>query len=172
MSVNVNVSKRQAADHDLVEDVQAVLTATGVDGRFLNLEITESVIMANTNSIAEVLSQLKKLGVAIHMDDFGTGYSSLSCLHRFPIDVLKIDREFVNTMDSNREYAGVVQTVVALAHNLNMAVTVEGVENRDQLSQLVALDADFAQGFFFSKPMDSEEATALISSPYRWLPAA
>ena len=172
LSINVNVSRRQAADHALIEDVQAILDSTGIDGKFLNLEITESVIMSNVNSIAGVLTELKELGIAIHMDDFGTGYSSLSCLHRFPIDVLKIDREFVNTMDRNRDYAGVVQTVVALAHNLNMAVTVEGVENRDQLSQLVALDADFAQGFFFSKPLDIEEATALISTPYRWLPAA
>ena len=128
--------------------------------------------MANPDSITDVLRQLRELGVQIHMDDFGTGYSSLSYLHRFPIDVLKIDREFVSTMGSHKDYAGVVQTVVVLAHNLNMEVIVEGVETREQLAQLVALDCDHAQGFYFAEPLDADDARELLLSKPHWIPAS
>ena len=168
LSVSVNVSKRQAADPSLVQEVEKVLDSTGIPGSCLKLEITESVIMSNPDSIAKLLGQIKKLGVQIHMDDFGTGYSSLSCLHRFPIDLLKIDREFMGLMDGNREYTGVVHTLVVLAHNLNMEVTVEGVENQEQLSQLLALDSDYAQGFYFSKPVSAEQAQQLLLDPPIW----
>ncbi len=172
LAISVNVSKRQVAEPGLVKTVKEILQSTGVDGRYLKLEITESVIMANPDSITEVLGQLRELGVQIHMDDFGTGYSSLSYLHRFPIDVLKIDREFVSTMGSTKDYAGVVQTVVVLAHNLNMEVIVEGVETRAQLSQLIALDCDHAQGFYFAKPLDPDEARDLLASRPHWIPAS
>ncbi len=168
LAISVNVSKRQVAEPDLVKTVKEILQSAGVDGRCLKLEITESVIMANPDSITEVLGQLRELGVQIHMDDFGTGYSSLSYLHRFPIDVLKIDREFVSTMGSNKDYASVVQTVVVLAHNLNMEVIVEGVESREQLAQLVALDCDHAQGFYFAEPLDADDARELLASRPLW----
>lgn len=172
LAVSVNVSKRQVAEPGLVKTVKDILDETGLEGRFLKLEITESVIMANPESITEVLGQLRALGVQIHMDDFGTGYSSLSYLHRFPINVLKIDREFMSTMNANKDYAGIVHTVIVLAHNLNMEVVVEGVETRDQLAQLIALDCDHAQGFYFAKPLDPDEARELLTSRPHWIHAA
>ena len=172
LAISVNVSKRQVAEPGLVKTVKEILQSVGVDGRYLKLEITESVIMANPDSITEVLRQLRELGVQIHMDDFGTGYSSLSYLHRFPIDVLKIDREFVSTMGSTKGYAGVVQTVVVLAHNLHMEVIVEGVETREQLAQLIALDCDHAQGFYFAEALDPDKATELLMSSPHWIHAS
>jgi len=172
LAVSVNVSKRQVAEPGLVQTVKEVLERTGIDGRCLKLEITETVIMANPDSITEVLHQLRELGVQIHMDDFGTGYSSLSYLHRFPIDVLKIDREFMSTMNANKDYAGVVRTIVVLAHNLNMEVIVEGVETSDQVSKLVALDCDQAQGFYFAEALDPDKAKELLMSRPHWIPAS
>jgi EAL domain-containing protein (putative c-di-GMP-specific phosphodiesterase class I) len=128
--------------------------------------------MQNPDAIAEVLDKLKALNVQLHMDDFGTGYSSLSYLHRFPLDVLKIDRAFMATMSANNDYKDVVQTVVALAHTLNMQVNVEGVETDEQAAQLKALRCDFAQGYFFSPPLTAEDATALMGSDRQWLKTA
>jgi EAL domain-containing protein (putative c-di-GMP-specific phosphodiesterase class I) len=102
------------------------------------------------------------------MDDFGTGHSSLSCLHRFPIDVLKIDRAFADTLGSSRDYAAVVQAIVTLAHNLNVRVVAEGVETPQHMVQLQALDCDFAQGYHFSKPIPAALALSLISDGPRW----
>jgi diguanylate cyclase (GGDEF)-like protein len=172
LSVSVNVSKRQVAEPGLVDTVQAILRETGLKGSQLKLEITESVIMENPDSIAEVLERLKGLGVHVHMDDFGTGYSSLSYLHRFPLDVLKIDRAFIGTMSEDDDYADVIHTVVAMAHTLNMQVTVEGVETHEQLAQLMALDCDYAQGYYFSKPIPAEKVRAIIANEPEWLKAA
>jgi EAL domain-containing protein (putative c-di-GMP-specific phosphodiesterase class I) len=169
LTMSVNVSRRQIVDPAIVDDVRTTLESTGVEPASLKLEITESVIMADPDATARVLGELKNLGVQIHMDDFGTGYSSLSCLHRFPIDVVKIDREFMTTMDGNHGYAGVVHTVVVLAHKLNMRVTVEGVETEGQLSQLRALEADYAQGFHIARPLPPERAEHLIAADRRWL---
>ena len=106
------------------------------------------------------------------MDDFGTGYSSLSYLHRFPLSVLKIDRAFMATMSANNDYKDVVQTVVALAHTLNMQVNVEGVETDQQAAQLKALRCDYAQGYHFSPPLTAEDATKLMGSDRQWLKTA
>jgi diguanylate cyclase (GGDEF)-like protein len=173
LSVSVNVSKRQVAQPDFVDDVRQILAEHHLEGTQLALEITESVIMENPDSIAEVLEQLKDLGVEIHMDDFGTGYSSLSYLHRFPLDVLKIDRAFVSSMSDNTDYADIIHTVVALAHTLSMRVIVEGVETERQLARLMALNCDFAQGYYFSKPLDAKGAGGILESRPKWLkPAA
>lgn len=169
LSMSVNVSKRQVAEAGFVDVVKKVLEETKLDGEYLRLEITESVIMANADTVTTVLNQIKELGVQLYMDDFGTGYSSLSYLHRFPIDVLKIDREFMSTMNANKNYAGVVQTVVVLAHNLNMEVIVEGVETRDQLAQLITLDCDKAQGFYFSEPLPADQARLLLVKRPHWI---
>jgi diguanylate cyclase (GGDEF)-like protein len=172
LSISVNVSKRQVAHPAFVEDIRRILQESELDGSRLKLEITESVIMQNPDAIAEVLDKLKALNVQLHMDDFGTGYSSLSYLHRFPLDVLKIDRAFMATMSANNDYKDVVQTVVALAHTLNMQVNVEGVETDEQAAQLKALRCDFAQGYFFSPPLTAEDATALMGSDRQWLKTA
>ncbi len=172
MAMSVNVSRQQLAQPEFVDHVQEILRETGVDSTSLKLEITESVIMENPDSVAEALRRLKTLGAEIHMDDFGTGYSSLSYLHRLPIDVLKIDRAFMSSLSANNDYSDVVHTVVALARTLQMQVTVEGVEAEDQLTRLQALDCDYAQGYLFSKPMKAEAAAEMIDADRRWLTAA
>ncbi len=172
LSVSVNVSKQQVAQRGLVDTVGRILSSTGVPGSCLNLEITESAIMEKPESIAEVLARLKDLEVEIHMDDFGTGYSSLSYLHRFPLDVLKIDRAFVSMLSANHNYAEVINTVVAMAHALNMKVTVEGVMTIEQLVQLKALKCNYAQGYYFSEPLEAPAATAIIRSEPKWLKSA
>jgi diguanylate cyclase (GGDEF)-like protein len=173
LTMSVNVSKRQVAQPGFVEDVQQILRDRGVDGSRLALEITESVIMENPDSIAEVLGQLKALKVEIHMDDFGTGYSSLSYLHRFPLDVLKIDRAFVSTMSDDTDYADIIHTVVALAHTLNMQVIVEGVESEEQLARLMSLNCDYAQGYYFSEPRGAMGVAEILEAQPVWLkPAA
>ncbi|MFB3137815.1 MAG: putative bifunctional diguanylate cyclase/phosphodiesterase, partial [Phycisphaerales bacterium] len=166
LSISVNVSKREVAEPGFVQEVRRLLRTTGIDGPQLKLEITESVIMDNPEHIIEVLRQLKQLGIELHMDDFGTGLSSLSCLHKFPLDVLKIDRAFVTTMGPNREYAAFVHTIVTLAHSLDMKVTAEGIETPEQLAQLLALDCDYGQGYLFSKPLSASEAEAIIDRKY------
>lgn len=167
--ISVNLSKRQVAEHGLVDVVKNILQENELNGKYLRLEITESVIMTNADTITTVLEEIKELGIQLYMDDFGTGYSSLSYLHRFPIDVLKIDREFMSTMNANKNYAGVVHTVVVLAHNLKMEVIVEGVETRDQIAQLIALECDKAQGFYYSEPRPANEIEKLLTSTPHWI---
>lgn len=162
LSVSVNISKRQILEPNFVADICHILGQAGIPGSMLKLEITESVIMSDPKKIVEVLGSLHELGVDLHMDDFGTGHSSLSCLHLFPLDVLKIDQAFVKTMESNREYAAIVDAIVTLAHNLNMKVTAEGIEESDQIAQMIALDCDYGQGYYFSRPVPPELAEELI----------
>jgi diguanylate cyclase (GGDEF)-like protein len=168
-SVSVNVSRQQLVHPELVDDVRKILCSSCVGNGSLKLEITESVIMEDPDAVSEALRRLKALGVEIHMDDFGTGYSSLSYLHRLPIDVLKIDRSFMSTLNADHSYADVVHTVVALARTLHMGVTVEGVEAQEQVAQIKALGCDYAQGFYFSAPLSIESATKLIASDQHWL---
>ncbi len=165
LTMNVNLSKRQLRQGDLVEIVKGIVRDTGVDPRWLKLEVTESVIMDSPEHITNVLQQLKDLGVGLCMDDFGTGHSSLSCLHRFPIDVMKIDRTFVLNTDGNREYAAVIHAIITLAHTLHMTVVGEGVETAGQLAQLQALECDWAQGNYFSKSMNVEAVEAYLAGP-------
>jgi EAL domain-containing protein (putative c-di-GMP-specific phosphodiesterase class I) len=108
------------------------------------------------------LNQLKSLGVSLQMDDFGTGYSSLSCLHRLPLNGIKIDRSFVNSVGERRDYAAVIQGIITMARNLGMTLVAEGIETADQAVMLQTMDCDAAQGFFFSKPMDVKAAQAYI----------
>jgi diguanylate cyclase (GGDEF)-like protein/PAS domain S-box-containing protein len=159
--VSVNLSSRQFAQPDLVEQVSLILQETNLHPRYLKLEITESVVMQNAEVATTMLQQLKKLGIQLAIDDFGTGYSSLSYLHRFPIDTLKIDRSFINRIDIDGENLEIVRTIVTLAWNLGMDVIAEGVETAKQLAQLKALKCEYAQGYFFARPMVYEDATAL-----------
>ncbi|TWU36180.1 putative bifunctional diguanylate cyclase/phosphodiesterase [Novipirellula artificiosorum] len=162
ISVSVNVSKRQIADHDFVELLGDVLQTYEVPAELLNLEITESLIMETPEDITERLTRISNLGVQIHMDDFGTGHSSLSCLHRFPIDVLKIDRSFVATMQPGDDYESIVHAIITLAHNLDTKVIAEGIETPRQLQQLRELDCDCGQGYLYSKPKSIDELEDLL----------
>jgi diguanylate cyclase (GGDEF)-like protein len=164
LTVNVNLSLKQFMQPNLVRQIEHILAETGVSPNRLNLEITESMVAENAESIVSMLLQLKTLEVGLHIDDFGTGYSSLSHLHRFPIDALKIDRSFVSNMSADEESLEIVKTIMALAQNLGMAVTAEGVETADQLALLKGLGCKLSQGYYFSRPVDAQKATALILS--------
>jgi len=163
LSISVNLSVKQLADESLVEQVSRIIRETDVDPACLKLEITESAVMEDLAKLRSRLAELKALRVQLILDDFGTGYSSLSCLHQFPIDGLKIDRAFIQSMGLRRDYAAVVQAIVTLAHNLGIQVVAEGVENVDQLVQLQVLECDQAQGYHFGKPMPASEADAFIA---------
>lgn len=170
--VSVNVSRRQMLDPNFADRVEAILREFDVEARRLHIEVTENAVMHGEANVIEALSRLRRLGSRILMDDFGTGHSSLSCLHRFPIDVLKIDRAFVDTMSNNRDYAAVVQAIVGLAHNLRVRVVAEGVETAHQLAQLQSLDCDFAQGYLFSRPLPPAQASDVLRSGGCWARAA
>jgi EAL domain-containing protein (putative c-di-GMP-specific phosphodiesterase class I) len=167
LTLAVNLSAKQFAQPDLVERVRRVLAETGVAGATLKLEITEGVIMQNTELVTETLHALKALGVQIHIDDFGTGYSSLSYLHRLPLDALKIDRSFV-APGATQESLQLVRTMVALAHALGVAVVTEGVETEELLRELRGLSCEYGQGYLFSRPLPTEGIDALFATDPTW----
>ena len=162
----VNLSVKQFSQQDLIEKVAAILQETKLAPTSLKLEITESAVMENVDTATKMLKELRELGVQLAMDDFGTGYSSLSNLHRFPINTLKIDRSFITRMVENNENAEIVRTISGLAQNLGMDVVAEGVETREQLNILRALGCKYGQGYFFSKPLDTQSAEAFICETY------
>jgi EAL domain-containing protein (putative c-di-GMP-specific phosphodiesterase class I) len=162
--ISVNLSSNQFTQPDLPAHVRRILNETGLEAKYLKLEITETVVIENPESAGEMLRQLRTLGVRVCLDDFGTGYSSLSYLLRFPIDTLKIDRSFVNGIGTGAENASIVKTIIALAHNMGMDVTAEGVETQEQLDYLHSLNCEHAQGYLFSKPVDAAKAFALVST--------
>ena len=164
LTISVNLSAVQLAQPDLVDRITEILEETGLDGRDLCLEITESAIMRDEAAAAATFSRLKDLGVRIHVDDFGTGYSSLAALHRYPVDALKIDRSFVSSMETSGEKAEIVHTIATLAHQLGMKVIAEGVENTEQLERLREMGCDRGQGYLFSKPALGEVAEAILSA--------
>jgi EAL domain-containing protein (putative c-di-GMP-specific phosphodiesterase class I) len=151
----VNLSARQFAQPELVSSIAAVLEETGLPPSALELELTESLFMHDVAQGVNLLHELKSLGVALSIDDFGTGYSSLSYLRNFPIDVLKIDRSFVNDIATDADDAAIVVSVIALAHNLELRVIAEGVESEEQLEFLRRHGCDEIQGFYFSRPVDA-----------------
>jgi diguanylate cyclase (GGDEF)-like protein/PAS domain S-box-containing protein len=165
LEMNINLSRRQLDQDDLIGTLRRIIDETGVNPESLKLEVTESAMMESPERVTDLLNELKGLGVKLCMDDFGTGYSSLSCLHHFPIDVLKIDRTFILNTDNNREYAAVIHAIITLAHTLKMTVVGEGVESGGQLAQLQALECDAAQGNFFSKPLSVTAAEAYMRGP-------
>ncbi|HEX7241998.1 MAG TPA: EAL domain-containing protein, partial [Longimicrobiaceae bacterium] len=168
LAVSVNLSVRQLRQAHLGEEVREILEETGLDPRSLKLEITESVIMEKAEGAASALEELRALGVQLHMDDFGTGYSSLSYLHRLPLHALKIDRSFVSRMDSEFKMSQLVRTIVPLAHTLGLAVVAEGVETPSQLAVLRGLRCEYAQGYFFSLPLEPRRVRELLATDPRW----
>ncbi|MDP9348672.1 MAG: EAL domain-containing protein [Gemmatimonadota bacterium] len=168
LTVSVNLSGRQLAQPDLVEQVARTLRDTGADPRGLKLEVTESVVVENPESAAETLRSFRALGIEMYMDDFGTGYSSLSYLHRLPLDALKIDRSFVSRIGVDPEGTVVVRTIATLAHSLGLSVVAEGVETPEQLRILRELGCEYAQGYLFSRPVDAEATRALLETDPRW----
>ena len=162
-SVAVNLSAIQFHRQDLCGVVQQVLGETGLEAKFLELEITESTIMKDVDRAVQTLRELKSLGVRLSVDDFGTGHSSLNYLRRFAVDVLKIDQSFVRDITTDPDDAMITRTIVDLAHNLRMKVIAEGVETEAQLDFLLSNRCDEMQGYYYSKPLPVEAYTALLA---------
>jgi len=162
LTISVNLSVKQFSQPDYVAQIEQTLLETGLEPRHLKLEITESVLMENASATAEILRQLRALKIQLSIDDFGTGYSSLSYLHRFPINTLKIDRSFVSCIGQEGETSEIVQTIITLAHHLNMDVIAEGIETAEQLALLQSLQCEQGQGYFLSKPLDYLATEQLI----------
>lgn len=162
LSISVNLSSKQLSQISFVAQIDQILQQTELTPQSLKLEITESAIMARPDAAASVLEQLKNRGIQLCVDDFGTGYSSLAYLHRFPIDVLKIDRSFIHQIDEQAEGFAIIRAIVTLAENLGLSVVAEGIETTQQMVQLQDLHCDYGQGYFFSKPLNQQAAETLL----------
>ena len=169
--VSVNLSGRQLDTSTLIDNVADILERTGLDSGLLGLEITESVVMRDPEASTTALRKLKDLGVRIAVDDFGTGYSSLAYLRRFPVELLKVDRAFVDGLGGDPgdvEDRAIVEAVVSLAHTLGMKAIAEGVETAEQLAELRAMGCDMAQGFLISRPLTAPDFDDLVAQNPRW----
>ncbi|MBI3909053.1 MAG: EAL domain-containing protein, partial [Pseudomonas fluorescens] len=162
--VSVNISARQFSDGQLGTRIATILKETGVPPACLELELTESILMREVSEAMQILAGLKNLGLSIAVDDFGTGYSSLNYLKQFPIDVLKIDRTFVDGLPSGEQDAQIARAIIAMAHSLNLAVIAEGVETHEQLDFLREHGCDEVQGYLFGRPMPASRFEAQFSN--------
>ncbi len=156
--MNVNVSARQLSYAHLDEGIRQIIRKSGIKPACLKLEITESLLMEDPEQAVEVLRKLKALGLKLVVDDFGTGYSSLSYLHRFPIDVIKIDKSFVQSMHKDDGILRIVRGITGLARELGLEIVAEGVEQMEELTLIRGFGCDYGQGYFFFKPLPEAEA--------------
>jgi len=163
LSVSVNLSPRQLKDPTLTDVIISTLEETGIPASQLELELTESAILEDTQSASSVLSHVRAKGIKVSIDDFGTGYSSLSYLKELPADTLKIDRAFVTNVECSQEQQAIVKAIIVLGHTLNMQIVAEGVENEAQLAQLEAFDCDLIQGYHVSRPLGTQDMEALLA---------
>jgi EAL domain-containing protein (putative c-di-GMP-specific phosphodiesterase class I) len=167
----VNVSARQLLRQAFFDDVICILDRQNPQRLSLKLEITESVLMQNPDSMAEALGHLKDAGAGLALDDFGTGFSSLAYLQRFPFDTVKIDRSFITDMAHNEETPVVLRSIIRLAHDLDMSVVAEGVETEAEAASLRSLQCEFSQGFLFGAPMTANQAYNFLAASLRPAPA-
>ncbi|MFK7789883.1 MAG: putative bifunctional diguanylate cyclase/phosphodiesterase, partial [Phycisphaeraceae bacterium] len=169
--LNINLSRVQLYESDLVELFEDQLKQHGLDAEKLRIELTETAVMNDLDFMAQRLTQLKELGLGLALDDFGTGYSSLSVLHKLPFDTLKIDRTFLEdareAMQTNKTHrsSAIISTITQLAEHLKLSVVAEGITSPHEIATLQALSCQYAQGWFFSKPLQSENATAMLKNP-------
>ncbi|AVH64397.1 GGDEF domain-containing response regulator [Nostoc sp. 'Peltigera membranacea cyanobiont' 213] len=168
LTMSVNLSARLFSQPNLVEQIDRMIYENKINPAYLELEITESVIMENTNAIKIILQQLKHRKIKLIMDDFGTGYSSLSYLHSFPFNALKIDKSFVKRMQDNQENMGLVPAMIGIANSMGMNAIAEGVETQEQLAQLRSLNCNFAQGYLFSQPIEQQSVLKLLATAPQW----
>lgn len=162
LTVSVNLSSQQLREPDLLEQIDRVLAETGLPGSCLKFEITESLLIENSDTALKILRQIQARKIRLSLDDFGTGYSSLSYLHRFPINTLKIDRSFVKRVKPSRENTAIIKAILRLAHALEMDTIAEGIETIFQLEKLKVLGCEYGQGYLFSQPLDAQSATDLL----------
>jgi len=163
LRMSVNLSARQFQYAGLVDDVAKILTETGIAPNSVVLEITESLLMLDTEATVATLQELKALGVRLAIDDFGTGYSSLSYLRRFPVDIIKIDRSFVDGITTESEDAALTEAVVQLGRSLRLQTVAEGIETQEQSARLLALGCDYGQGFLFARPVEAKEIEPMLT---------
>jgi diguanylate cyclase (GGDEF)-like protein/PAS domain S-box-containing protein len=163
LKLSVNLSNKQFFQADLFEQVRHALAESGLDPSCLGLEITEGVIIQHAESATTRFARLKSLGIQLSMDDFGKGYSSLNYLHRFPMDILKIDRSFVSRIEEGAGNLAILEAIVTLAHQLGMEVVAEGIQTAAQVRKIRALGCEYGQGFLFSKPLSSDEIDSLLA---------
>jgi len=166
-TISINISARQFVQPDLASEIGAILSQVDFSPHNVDLEITETIAMADVERSAVVLAELKALGVKLSIDDFGTGYSSLSRLQGFPVDALKIDRAFVSKLGDDRETEEIVRIIIMLAHNLGLKVVAEGAELAAQVKMLKALNCELAQGYFFAKPCAGEAIDKILAATWR-----
>ena len=164
LTIGVNISQKQFSQPHLIDSLIQILQTTGLEAHSLQLEITESLLMDNTQATMETLRQLKALGCQLHLDDFGTGYSSLSYLHSLPIDVLKIDRSFVEAIDSEGNNSEMVEAIVMMAKSLGLKVIAEGIETKTQLAKLQTLQCLYGQGYLFAQPLDPRSLSTWLNN--------
>jgi predicted signal transduction protein with EAL and GGDEF domain len=164
LTMSVNITPKEFAQPDLAAQIGTILAEVGIHPSSVDVEITETIAMADPERSSLVLSELKTLGVHLSIDDFGTGYSSLSRLQGFPVDTLKIDRTFISKMDTNRE---IVRIIIMLAHNFGLRVVAEGAETAEQVSLLKQMKCELVQGYFFARPGDHTAAQALLMNTYK-----
>jgi EAL domain-containing protein (putative c-di-GMP-specific phosphodiesterase class I) len=170
LTMSVNISAGYLTDGTLPADVRAALHSAGLPAAALTLEITESALVTDLDRAAEVLRQVKALGVRVALDDFGTGYSSLAYMRALPIDILKIDRSFVADLSTSDAESTLTGAILALAHSLKLGQIAEGVEDAAQAQWLSQHDCRQAQGYHFARPMPADRITALLDSGARCAP--
>lgn len=171
LKVAVNLSARQFSEGDLAAVVRDVLARTGCAAAWLELEITESLLLDGRDDVRRMLEEIAALGVTIAMDDFGTGYSALSYLTRFPVQTLKIDRSFVKELPGDRGSSELVKAIVSLGKSLNMALVAEGVETQEQALHLTRLGCQMVQGYLYGRPLPEAAFLALLRTPAAPAPA-
>ncbi|MGA9382396.1 MAG: EAL domain-containing protein [Phormidium sp.] len=162
LRMSINISGKQLHQSNCVEAIDQILTATGLKGNSLKLEITESLMIDNRESFKYFLNEMRKRGIQLSIDDFGTGYSSLSYLHRLPFDTIKIDQSFISNISSEENSLQIVKSIINLAHNLSLDTIAEGIETQEQLRILQDLGCDFGQGYFFARPLDAEAVKEML----------
>lgn len=170
--VSVNLSPRQFRDEDFLDMIKDTVNETGLDFHWLALEITEGIAMKDINYSIELLEKLREMGIQIYLDDFGTGYSSLNYLKRLPIDILKMDRDFICGIKIDSKEEAIAKTIINLGHSLDMKVNAEGVETKEQLQFLKDNGCEYVQGYIFSKPLPSDEFEKLLPSVQSPMPSA
>lgn len=167
LKIAVNLSPRQFQQQNLVNRFNDILKQTGLDPKYLELEITESSIIEHPDLTQHILNQLINLGISISMDDFGSGYSSLGYLKKFPFNKIKIDQSFVKELTNEPEDLAIISAVLTLGKGFNLQVVAEGIETLEQLTLLKELQCEMMQGYYFSHPLAVEDATNFIESMYQ-----
>ena len=164
ITLSVNVSVRHLMKNDFLEEVRSILRSSGLPPEQLEIEITESVLIDSAEKALQCINEIKKMGIKIAIDDFGTGYSSLSYLYNFPADLLKVDKSFIDKMNTNESSKQYVAAIISIGHIMKFDVISEGVEDEEQLDTLRNIGCDYIQGFIWGKPLSKEDAEKLVYS--------